>query len=306
VNPPVSGILPIDKVAGVTSHDVVAAVRRHLQAPRVGHGGTLDPAAIGVLLILIGEATKLMPYVTDQPKEYVVTVRFGVTTDTQDLEGRRLSEASVPPFTSDDIQRLANRFVGRIRQIPPMYSAVHHQGRRLYELAREGREVPREAREVVVHSIGVEAVEPPVARIRIVCGKGTYVRALAADIGEALGCGAIVERLERVRVGAFRRDTAVSSADVAKIPPATLWARVLPPESALAGFSVVSLDSAGARQFINGQPAATDRTESAPVLVAVHERGGPLLGVGELGCGGTVKPVRVLHADRPGARDLPA
>jgi len=305
VTPPVSGILPIDKVAGVTSHGVVSAVRRHLQGARVGHGGTLDPAAMGVLLILIGEATKLMPYVSDQAKEYVVTVRFGMTTDTQDLEGRRLSEASVPPFTSHDIQWLANRFIGRIRQVPPMYSAVHYRGRRLYELAREGREVAREAREVVVHSIEVEAVEPPVARLRIVCGKGTYVRALAADIGEAFGCGAVVERLERVRVGSFRRDAAVSSADVAKIPPAALWARVLPPESALAGWSVVSLDTAGARQFINGQPAATDRTESLPVLVAVHERGGPLLGVGELG-GGTVKPVRVLHADRPGARELPA
>jgi len=302
----VSGILPIDKGAGVTSHDVVVAVRRHLQAARVGHGGTLDPAAIGVLLILIGEATKLMPYVSDQPKEYMVTVRFGVTTDTQDLDGRRLSETPVPPFTSQDIERIAKRFVGRIQQVPPMYSAVHHRGRRLYELAREGREVAREAREVVVHSISVEAVEPPVARLRIVCGKGTYVRALAADIGEAFGCGAVVEQLERARIGAFRRDAAVSSADIAKTPPATLWSRVLPPESALTGWSMVNLDAAGARQFINGQPAPTDRSEASPVLVAVRERGGPLLGVGELGCGGTVKPVRVLHADRPGARDLPA
>ena len=306
MNPPVSGILPIDKAAGVTSHDVVALVRRHLQAAPVGHGGTLDPAAVGVLLILIGEATKLMPYVSDQQKEYVVTVRFGITTDTQDLEGRRLSEAPVPAFTRQDIERLAGRFVGRIRQVPPMYSAVHHQGRRLYELAREGREVARQAREVVVHSIVVEAVEPPVARLRVVCGKGTYVRALAADIGEALGCGAVVERLERVRVGAFQRDAAVSSADVTKIPPATLWSRVAPPESALTGWSAVSLDAAGARRFVNGQPAATDRTESSPILVAVHESGGPLLGVGELTCAGTVKPVRVLHADRPGARVLPA
>ena len=305
MNPLVSGILPIDKVAGVTSHDVVALVRRHLQADRVGHAGTLDPAAVGVLLILIGEATKLMPYVSDQTKEYVVTVRFGVTTDTQDLEGRRLSEVAVPPFTVGDIERLAKRFVGRIRQVPPMYSAVHHQGRRLYELAREGREVAREPREVVVHSIVVEAVEPPVARLRVVCGKGTYVRALAADIGEAFGCGGVVERIERVRVGAFRRDAAVSSADIAEIPAPTLWSRVMPPESGLSGWSVVDLDAAGARQFVNGQPAATYRTESSPILVRVHESGGPLLGVGELACG-SVKPVRVLHADRPGARVLPA
>jgi len=301
-----SGVLVVDKAAGVTSHDVVALVRRHLRVRRVGHAGTLDPGAVGVLPVLIGEATKLMPYVSDQDKEYVVTVRFGVTTDTQDLEGRRLSEASVPAFTRESLERLTNRFVGRIRQVPPMYSAVHHQGRRLYELAREGREVVREAREVVVHSIVVEAVEPPVAQLRIVCGKGTYVRTLAADLGERLGCGAVVERLERVRVGAFRREHAVSSADLTTIPPATLWERVAPPEAALAGWSAVSLDATRARQFINGQAAATDRTGVSPTLVAVHESDGPLLGVGELTSAGAVKPVRVLHADRPGSRVLPA
>ncbi len=301
-----SGVLVVDKAAGVTSHDVVALVRRHLRARRVGHAGTLDPAAVGVLPILIGEATKLMPYVSDQDKEYVVTVRFGITTDTQDLEGRRLSEAPVPAFTREDLERLTSRFVGRIRQVPPMYSAVHHQGRRLYELAREGQEVVRESREVIVHSIVVEAVEPPVSRLRIVCGKGTYVRTLAADLGGALGCGAVVERLERVRVGPFHRGDAVSSADLTTIPPATLWSRVAPPEAALAGWSAVSLDAAEARRFINGQPVAIDRTESSPTLVAVHEGDGLLLGVGELTSAGAVKPVRVLHADRPGSRVLPA
>jgi len=301
-----SGVLVVDKAAGVTSHDVVALVRRHLRARRVGHAGTLDPAAVGVLPILIGEATKLMPYVSDQDKEYVVTVRFGITTDTQDLEGRRLSEAPVPAFTREDLERLTSCFVGRIRQMPPMYSAVHHQGRRLYELAREGQEVVRESREVIVHSIAVEAVEPPVSRLRIVCGKGTYVRTLAADLGRALGCGAVVERLERVRVGPFQRGDAVSSADLTTIPPATLWSRVAPPEAALAGWSAVSLDAAEARRFINGQPVAIDRTESSPTLVAVHESDGPLLGVGELTSAGAVKPVRVFHADRPGSRVLPA
>ncbi len=301
-----SGVLVVDKAAGVTSHDVVALVRRHLRARRVGHAGTLDPAAVGVLPILIGEATKLMPYVSDQDKEYVVTVRFGITTDTQDLEGRRLSEAPVPAFTREDLERLTSCFVGRIRQMPPMYSAVHHQGRRLYELAREGQEVVRESREVIVHSIAVEAVEPPVSRLRIVCGKGTYVRTLAADLGRALGCGAVVERLERVRVGPFQRGDAVSSADLTTIPPATLWSRVAPPEAALTGWSAVSLDAAEARRFINGQPVAIDRTESSPTLVAVHESEGPLLGVGELTSAGAVKPVRVFHADRPGSRVLPA
>ena len=176
----------VDKAAGATSHDVVALVRRRLRARPVGHAGTLDPAAVGVLPILIGEATKLMPYVSEQDKEYLVTVRFGITTDTHDLEGRRLSEAVVPRFTRDDVERLTRRFVGTIRQVPPMYSAVRHQGRRLYELARAGQDVARNARDIVVHSIMVEAAEPPVARLRIVGGKGTYVRTLAADMGSLL------------------------------------------------------------------------------------------------------------------------
>src|SRR5262249_18342723 len=244
--------LVVDKAAGATSHDVVELVRRQLRARPVGHAGTLDPAAVGVLPILIGEATKLMAYVSDQDKEYVVTVRFGITTDTHDLEGRRLSEAAVPAFTRQDVERLTRRFVGTIRQVPPMYSAVRHQGRRLYELARAGQDVAREARDVVVHSIVVEAAEPPVVRLRIVCGKGTYVRALAADLGEALGCGAVVERLERWRVGAFRRQEAVSSDTLAAMPSATLWSLVAPPETALAGWRSVSLDATGARQFSNG------------------------------------------------------
>src|SRR5437899_6426839 len=186
-----------------------------------------------------------MPYVSDQTKEYVVAVRFGVTTDTQDLEGRRLSEVAVPPFTVGDIDRLAKRFVGRIRQVPPMYSAVHHQGRRLYEIAREGREVAREPREVVVHSIVVEAVEPPVARLRVVCGKGTYVRAVAADIGEAFGCGGGAERSERVRAGAFPRIVAGLSADIAEIAPPTLWSRPTPPESGLPARTGLGLDACG-------------------------------------------------------------
>ncbi len=136
-----SGVLVVDKAAGMTSHDVVALGRRRLGLRRVGHAGTLDPAATGVLPILLGEATKLMPYLAEQDKAYVVTIRLGVTTDTQDLQGRILAERPVPPLTPETVARAARGFVGRIRQVPPMYSAVRHEGRRLYELAREGREV---------------------------------------------------------------------------------------------------------------------------------------------------------------------
>jgi tRNA pseudouridine55 synthase len=177
------------------------ARRQVLGERRIGHAGTLDPAAAGVLPLLVGEATKLMPYLVDQDKEYRATIRLGLTTDTHDLEGRVVSTAPVPALRIEDVDRACRRFVGRIRQTPPMYSAVHHAGRRLYELAREGVEVAREAREIVVHTMEVLALDGDRVTVRVVCGKGTYVRALAADLGADLGCGGAVERLQRVRVG---------------------------------------------------------------------------------------------------------
>src|SRR5438552_2835782 len=180
-----SGVLVVDKGAGATSFDVVALVRRRLRVRRVGHAGTLDPGATGVLPVLIGEATKLTPYLMDQDKEYVATVRFGLTTDTLDVSGRVLSETAVFRLERYLLEEACRPFVGRIKQVPPMYSAVHHAGRRLYELAREGIEVDREPREVVVRSIVVDEVAPPRATLRVVCGKGTDVRVLAADLGAA-------------------------------------------------------------------------------------------------------------------------
>jgi tRNA pseudouridine55 synthase len=304
-----SGVLAVVKASGMTSFDVVALVRRRLGVRRVGHGGTLDPGAVGVLPILIGEATKLMPYLLDWDKEYLATLRLGLKTDTHDLGGRVLAEAPVPPLSGEALTRATRSFVGRIRQVPPMYSAIHHEGRRLYELAREGVEVPREAREVVVHAITVEEVAPPTVRLRIVCGKGTYVRALAADLGEALGCGAIVERLVRERVGPFELSRALPTAELGAWRPDAVWAQVLPPESALAGWPVVRLVARATESFLHGQTVAgipsTMSSRPGRRFVAVHAVGGGFLGVGEL-IGGRIKPARILHADHPGSRVLPA
>ncbi len=303
-----SGVLVVDKAAGMTSHDVVALGRRRLGLRRVGHAGTLDPAATGVLPILLGEATKLMPYLAEQDKAYVVTIRLGVTTDTQDLQGRILAERPVPPLTPETVARAARGFVGRIRQVPPMYSAVRHEGRRLYELAREGREVSRQPREVVVHALDVEEVSPPSVRLRVVCGKGTYVRTLVADLGEALGCGAVVERLVRTRVGPFTLDGAVPVPALASLPVDALRERVRPPEAALAGWPVIRLGPAEARAFTQGRTVAAPPGQRLDgPLVAVHEGQGRLLGVGSVvGGGAGVKPARILHADSPGPRVLPA
>ena len=148
-----SGILPVEKGPGVTSFQVVAHLRRVLRAPRIGHGGTLDPAATGVLPILVGEATKLTPYLVDLDKEYVATVRLGVTTESQDLSGAVLETRPVPALDAGAIEAALTPFVGVIRQVPPMFSALRRGGKRLYELARQGVEVEREPREVTVHSI---------------------------------------------------------------------------------------------------------------------------------------------------------
>jgi tRNA pseudouridine55 synthase len=301
-----SGILVVDKPPGLTSFGVVAAVRRVLGVRRVGHAGTLDPGATGVLPVLIGEATKLMPFLMDQDKEYVTTVRFGVTTDTLDAGGRVLSSAAVPPLSPEALDRICRAFVGPIRQVPPMYSAVHHEGRRLHELARAGLEVDRQAREVVVLSIAVEAVESPLARLRVACGKGTYVRVLAADIGARLGCGAVVETLVRTRVGPFTLEQAISWDLLGGSPGDALRARVEPPEAALAGWPVVRLGTAAATAFRHGQ--AVDVPGTPGQLVRV-ERADDLvfMGVGAVLEGGRrVRPVRILHADHPGPRVLPA
>jgi tRNA pseudouridine55 synthase len=304
-----SGILVVDKGRGATSFDVVAVVRRRLGVRRIGHAGTLDPEATGVLPILVGEATKLTPYLVDQDKEYVATLRFGVTTDTHDVSGRVLSQTPVDELDPARLEDACRAFVGQIRQVPPMYSAVHHQGRRLYELAREGIEVERAAREVVIRSIAIEKIEGPRATLRIVCGKGTYVRVLAADLGAALGCGGAVESLVRWRVGPFDLRDAVSWNELcSEARNRDLWSRVRPVETALAGWPSVRLDGPGVAAFGHGQavdviPAAA----AAEGYVRVHDADGPMLGVGELMAGGSkVRPVRILHADRPRTRILPA
>jgi len=299
-----SGILPVEKGPTVTSFQVVAHLRRVLRANRIGHGGTLDPAATGVLPILIGEATKLTPYLADMDKEYRATVRLGVTTDTQDLTGTVVETRPVPPLDAGVIDEALGRFVGEISQVPPMYSALRRGGRRLYELAREGQTVEREPRPVTVHAITLESVALPELTIYVRCGKGTYVRTLAADLGTALGCGAALASLVRTRVGPYRLAEAVSWEEVRDgRHGACLWARLWPCDSALAALPAVTLEGAMAERFIHGQTVPTPSRIDGRVRVYGPHRA--CLGVG-LARGDTVKPERVLHADPARTRILPA
>jgi len=298
-----SGVLPIDKGPGVTSFQVVAQLRRLLRAPKIGHGGTLDPAATGVLPILIGEATKLTPYLVELDKEYLATVRLGVSTDTQDLSGAVLENRPVPALDATAVRAALGGFIGSIRQVPPMYSALHHEGRRLYELAREGVEVERPSREVAVHALELVELALPDLVIRVTCGKGFYVRTLAADLGAALGTGGTLAHLVRTRVGPFQvKDAVAWDVLLAARGGETLWPRVLPPDSALAAMPEARLTDEASRAFANGQSVTEP---GAPGLVRVYGADGSLLGIG-VRRGHLVKPERLLHADTPRSRVLPA
>jgi tRNA pseudouridine55 synthase len=298
----------VDKGAGLTSFQVVAHLRRLLRVPKMGHGGTLDPGATGVLPILIGEATKLTPYLVDLDKEYLASVRLGIATDTQDLTGTILETRPVPAIERSDVERALRGFVGLIRQVPPMYSALHHEGQRLYELARKGLDVERQPREVMVHAIALESMALPDLVIRVRCGKGFYVRTLAADLGAALGPGGSLASLQRTRVGPYRVELAVPWETVREARDAgLLWPQLLPPDSALIGMPELHLADTPARAFLHGQAVAvqgaTDPGDGA--LLRVYGPDGAFLGIGSRR-GSSVKPDRLLHADPPRARVLPA
>jgi tRNA pseudouridine55 synthase len=304
-----SGVLVVNKAPGLTSFQVVAFLRRILRAPKVGHGGTLDPEAAGVLPILVNEATKLTPYLAEHAKEYVATVKLGVVTDTQDLTGTVLRVEPIPDLTPIGIQEVLARFVGQTQQIPPMYSALHVGGKRLYQLARRGLEVPREPRPVMIHALTLEAIDLPRFTVRVVCGKGTYVRALCADLGEAIGCGAALERLLRTRVGPYSLEAALPWAEVAQAGDGeALWTRLLPPDSAVSHLPAVQLAEEAVVAFLNGQSVPAPKpVQTDCALVRLYAPSGMFLGLGRLiQTGSALKPERILHGNHPRGRVLPA
>ena len=212
------GILNINKPRGMTSHDVVLRVRKIFRMKKVGHTGTLDPEATGVLVICLGKATKAVRFLTNHDKQYEGTMILGVSTDTQDSSGRILEEVDELQVSEAEIREAANRFQGEIEQIPPMVSAVHHQGKRLYQLARQGKVVKRAPRQIRISSFKILKVELPKVGFDIVCSKGTYVRTICADMGEALGCGAHQSELIRIRSGPFHIKDSVSLEQLREAP----------------------------------------------------------------------------------------
>lgn len=202
-------VLNIDKPPGPSSFAAVARVRRLVRISRAGHAGTLDPAASGVLLVLLGQATKAARYFEVLSKEYLATIRLGVETETDDLEGAVIGRKEVPELTTERLTDLLDSFRGEIEQIPPKYSALKKHGVPLYKLARQGRPVEPEPRRVVIHAIELLKIDGTDLEVRVKCSKGTYIRALARDIGRVLGCGGVLAGLARTSVGPFTRDQAV-------------------------------------------------------------------------------------------------
>jgi len=199
----INGFLNIEKPHGITSMEAIRRIKRVTNQKKIGHGGTLDPNAVGVLPICFGQATRLMNYLINGRKQYRALIELGLSTDTYDSAGKIVKECELPDITKKQIQDLLKFYIGTIEQIPPMYSALKKQGRRLYEFARAGIEIDREARLVEVFDIVVEKWENPLLTINIECGRGFYVRSIAHDIGESLGCGAYLKDLTRIRSGSF-------------------------------------------------------------------------------------------------------
>ena len=252
---PLGGVLNVDKPAGWTSHDVVGRVRRLAGLRQVGHAGTLDPMATGVLVLCLGRATRLLEYLTGQPKSYLAEVTLGATTDTYDAEGEIVDRRPVPVLTHEQLDVALGAFRGEIMQQPPAYSALKRDGVPLYKRARAGEQVEVEPRPVTVYALELLGFDGQTAQLRIRCGAGTYVRSIAHDLGQALGCGGHLSALRRTAVGPFTVDDAVTLerlAETGVLPDA-----LLPADAAVAHLPQVEMDAADAARLLQGQAIAS-------------------------------------------------
>lgn len=255
------GIIAIDKPEGYTSFDIVAIVRKYIKQKKVGHTGTLDPMATGVLPILIGQATKVIPYMTDETKEYIAKFKLGLTSDTLDITGK-LSDQKESSASFQDVLGVLERFKGEIEQVPPMYSAVSKDGVKLYKIARQGIEIQREARKVTIHNIKLRSFdeEKQCGEFFVSCSKGTYVRTLCDDMGDSLGCGAVMSGLRRIKACSFSIDQCISLEDFKDLVKRDLLdEKILPIDSLLTSYPKVCVTSKQASRFLNGGKLSVDR-----------------------------------------------
>ena len=293
----VDGVLLLDKPVGLSSNDALIRAKRVMNAKKAGHTGTLDPFATGLLPLCFGEATKFSQDLLEADKTYDATVHLGIMTTTGDTEGEAIETLPVD-VTLQQIEAALARFRGPILQVPPMYSALKRDGKALYEYAREGITLEREARPVTIHGLELVGYDAPMLKIRVTCSKGTYVRVLGEDIGAALGCGAHLNALRRIQVGALTSSTMITLEDLqAHAEPLSLLA---PVDALLASFPAVELTPELARRFLNGQRLALGKE---PEVIVPTEQGrvrvyldGKLLGTANLQEYAVLAPERLIAA----------
>lgn len=296
---PIDGVLLLDKPVGLSSNAALQRAKRIYRAEKAGHTGTLDPLASGLLPLCFGEATKFAQLLLDAPKRYTATVRFGVSTETGDAEGAIRATHPVA-FGLAALETVLRSFIGRIAQVPPAYSALKYQGRAYYEYARAGQAIPRVARDVEIYALRLVEWNAPdaVAVLDVECSKGTYIRVLAEDIGDALGCGAHLAALRRTATGGYSVVDAVSLADLESMADADCLRQLQPVESLVAELAVLALDAADALRFRQGR--ALDVPGCADGVHAVFG-GDRFLGVAAI-ANGVAQPRRVV-AQRLAAAD---
>ncbi|HEX9813487.1 MAG TPA: tRNA pseudouridine(55) synthase TruB [Myxococcota bacterium] len=294
-----AGFLLVDKPSGWTSHDVVDAARRWLGTRRVGHLGTLDPLATGVLPLAVRAATKLVPYLTDDRKSYVGSIELGIETDTLDAEGQvlRRHEGALPEKAA--IEHALIGFRGEIEQVPPMYSAVKRAGVPLHRLARAGKQVERAPKKVRIDRVELISYRAPIAEVVVDCSPGTYVRTLADDLGRQLGCGAHLRNLRRLRSGPFALNAAKTPEQLADAAETGKIEQYLIPAVAALGLEIVQLGPEEARRVKHGCEIGAPARLAAGGRVAALEPGRELLAVMEVLPGRRLKPLRVLQSVAP-------
>lgn len=287
------GYLVVEKPAGMTSHDVVSRIRKMTGERRVGHAGTLDPAAVGVLPVAVGLATRTVEYLSESSKSYLAEITFGVTTDSADGDGTVMSTADAQALTRDEILEVLPKFRGDILQVPPMHSAIKVGGTPLYELARKGEVLDLDARPVTIHALELVTWEPPSAEIFVHCSKGTYIRSLARDLGAALGVGAYMSNLIRLSTGPFTLEDSWQLDDLREAFESGSWEDVAAhPDASLLDRPAVVLSESLAALWRNGNSIPLDLPAD---LVRVYDVQGHWMGIGACNPeSGTIQPEKVV------------
>ncbi len=297
----IDGVLLLDKPAGISSNDALIQAKRYFNARKAGHTGTLDPFATGLLPLCFGEATKFSQDLLNADKTYQTVVQLGVSTDTGDTEGTVISEARVPVLTDGAVEQVLERFRGSIQQVPPMYSALKRGGKPLYEYARQGMELEREAREVVIHKLELVEWRPPYLTLSVTCSKGTYIRVLGEDIGKAIGCGAHLRMLRRTQVGALTLAQSVGLPvlqETSDAPQMDKNRHLKPIDWLLSDSPSLTLSDGLSGRYRHGQRLSIIK-ENIPVpggegRYRIYDPSGTFLGTAQLRADGILAPERLV------------